>query len=105
MEEQGTFEGFEEITNYSHFKEKSTRKFIDGFFKKHTIKAEAEDYANSLICIAYNIDRYNSAASPKNISTLMESYNNTMASLRELYPETPEIDGSLASLLTESQAK
>lgn len=102
--EQPAFEGFEPITQYSRFKEKSTRKFIEAFFAERTPTPQALDYANSLLCIAFNIDRYNSAATPKNISTLMDSYNSTMASLRELYPETQEISGELADLLKAAAA-
>ena len=102
--EQPTFEGFEPITQYSKFKEKSTRQFIESFFDAHTPTPQALDYANSLLCIAYNIDRYNASSTPKNISTLMDSYNSTMASLRELYPEAQEISGDLADLLRAAAA-
>jgi hypothetical protein len=102
--EQPVFDGFEEITQYSKFKENSTREFIKDFFDAHKPTPQALDYANSLLCIAFNIDRYNASATPKNISTLMDSYNATMAALRELYPETQEISGDLADLLKAAAA-
>lgn len=104
MEMQGVFEGFEPINKYSHFKEKSTREFLKSFFEGKEITAEAADYGNSLLCIAFNIDRYNSAPTPKNISTLMDSYNATMQSLRDLYPDTVQLSDDLTALLRESQA-
>lgn len=102
-EQQGAFDIFEKIGKYNRFKENSTRKFIEDFFTDRTITAEAADYANSLLCIAYNIDRYNSAPTPKNISTLMDSYNSTMQSLRDLYPETARLSDDLTALLDESR--
>ncbi|MCI6773239.1 MAG: hypothetical protein MR570_04580 [Bifidobacterium pseudolongum] len=102
--EQPVFEGFEEIEKYSRFKEKSTRQFIESFFAEHLETPQARDYANSLICIAYNIDRYNASVTPKNISTLMDSYNSTMQSLRDLYPETQELSDDLANLLKAASA-
>lgn len=102
--EQPVFEGFEAIEKYSRFKEKSTREFIESFFAEHRETPQARDYANSLICIAYNIDRYNASETPKNISTLMDSYNSTMQSLRDLYPETQELSDDLANLLKAASA-
>lgn len=102
MATQGVFEGFEDIGKYNGFKEKSTRAMLDRFFETHEPTPEALDYASSLICIAYNIDRYNSAPTPKNISTLMDSYNATMRELRELYPETVELSDGLTHLLAEA---
>lgn len=102
METQGTFDGFDEMEKYSRFKEKSTREMLERFFESHEPTPEALDYANSMICIAFNIDRYNASPTPKNISTLMDSYNATMRELRELYPESVELSDGLASLLAEA---
>lgn len=102
MESQGMLEGLGDLNNYSRFKENSTRRMIEEFFKTHEPTPEALDYANSLICVARNIDRYISNPVPKNISTLMDSYNATMTELRGLYPDSVELSDDLTQLLSEA---
>lgn len=99
---QGTFDGFAEIGNSQGFMEKRTRANLAGFFAGKTVTEAADTYAALMTAIAHNIDSY--LALGKNISTLADSYNNAFDHLRELYPEAPELDDNLASLLSEAKA-
>nr|DAG70518.1 MAG TPA: hypothetical protein [Caudoviricetes sp.] len=97
---QDTFDGFETIGSHMGFMERRTRNNLKAFFEGRALNESADTYAALMTAIAHNIDSY--LALGKNISTLADSYNNAFDHLRELYPETVELDEGVAALLREA---
>jgi hypothetical protein len=100
---QDMLPGLQEFESTDRFQEKATIELIESITQDRGLTGYAKVICKSMISLARNIDSQNQVG--RETSRNMAEYRAYLDELRGIYPETPNVDESLGSLLAESSAK
>lgn len=100
---QDMLPGLQEFESTNRYQENATIELIEDITKERALTSYARVICKSMVSLARNIDSQNAAG--RETSRNMAEYRAYLDELREIYPETPNVDDALGSLLAESSAK